>query len=165
MGAASRFLRSEPRADDFTRRMILRIADDYNPASASFHFATFRDALRRVVRSLGVKIRANLANDGAHILLGKHHHGIHIRERSQNLCALFGRHEGPSFSFQCTDGSIAVDGNHEFSAQFPSGMQIANMADVQQIEAPVSQRDAIAGAAPVSNTLLQLDARNDFRMD
>ncbi len=39
------------------------------------------------------------------------------------------------------------------------------MADMQEVEAPISQRDALAGAAPVGNAPLQLFTRNDLRMD
>jgi len=39
------------------------------------------------------------------------------------------------------------------------------MADVQQIETPVGQRDALAGAPPIRHTSLKLVARNNLLME
>ncbi len=44
-------------------------------------------------------------------------------------------------------------------------MQIAHMADVQQIETPVCQRDAIAGATPIRHKLTKFAARNNLPME
>ena len=38
------------------------------------------------------------------------------------------------------------------------------MANMQQIETPVGQRDAIAGAPPIRHALLQLVARKNLLM-
>jgi hypothetical protein len=43
-------------------------------------------------------------------------------------------------------------------------MKVAYMADVQHIETPVRQCDALAGAPPLGHTLLQLVTRNNLRM-
>ena len=43
-------------------------------------------------------------------------------------------------------------------------MQVADMADVKQIETTVGQRDALAGAPPIGYALLKFAARNNLPM-
>src|ERR1039458_9689002 len=66
---ASRFSRPQPRAQttDLGGRVILRITHDDNPASTGFDLVALGHALRRVVRALGMKVRTDFANDGAHV--------------------------------------------------------------------------------------------------
>jgi hypothetical protein len=44
-------------------------------------------------------------------------------------------------------------------------MQVADVADVQHIETPIGQRDALAGAPPIRHTLLKFAARNNLPME
>src|ERR1017187_10857635 len=78
--AASRFSRRQPRANDFTCRVIFRVAHDHDAAPASFHLVALRNIVRRVVRALSVKIREYLADDRAYILLRKHRSEEHTSE-------------------------------------------------------------------------------------
>src|SRR5271166_4024368 len=87
--AASRF--AQPRADDLRRRMILRIAHDHYPSPAGLNFSALRNALRRVVRTLRMKVGSYLADNRAHIPLCKHDDRIHIRQRRQNFRPLVRR--------------------------------------------------------------------------
>src|SRR5580658_8589057 len=70
--AASRFSRLQPRAgvrvNDLGGRVILGITDDHDTPSAGFNLFALGNALHRVVGALGMKIRTNFANDGAHVL-------------------------------------------------------------------------------------------------
>src|ERR1017187_2141303 len=164
---APRFSRLQPRArtNDLGSRVILGIPHNGNSASTGFDLVTLGDALRRVVGALGVKVGADFANEGAHILFWKNNNGVHIRQRSQNFRAFFRRHHGPPFTLQRAHGSIGVDRDNQFATEFPRGMQIAHMADMQHIETPVGQRDAIAVAPPLGHTLLQFVARNYLLME
>ena len=44
-------------------------------------------------------------------------------------------------------------------------MKVANVADVQDVEAAVGQCDAIAGAAPCGDAPLEFEARDDLRVE
>src|ERR1700681_1981460 len=70
--AASRFSRLHPRArartNDVGGRVILGIAHDDNSASTGFDLVALGDALHRVIRALGMKVRTDFADDSAHIL-------------------------------------------------------------------------------------------------
>ena len=151
--------------DNLRGRVIFGITHDDDAASTGFDYIVLGDTLRRVVGAFGMKIRTDFANDGAHVFFWKDNDGVHIRQRRQNFRALFGRHNGPTFTFQRAHGSIAVHRDNQFSAEFPGGMQVADMADVEHIEAPVGQRDAIAGAPPIRYTLLKFAARNNLLME
>jgi hypothetical protein len=145
--------------------VILGITHDDNPASAGFYLVALGDGLYRVVRALGMKVRAYFADDGAHILFWKNYDGVHIRQRRQNLRAFFGRRHWPAFALQSAYGSVGIYRNYQFAAEFPSGAQVAYVADMQHVENAVSQRDAIAGAPPICYALLKFVARNNLLME
>ena len=79
--------------------MIFWITDDDDAASTGFDHIALGDAFHRVVGALGMKIRTNFANDGAHVFFWKHYDSVHIRQRRQNFRAFFGWHHGPPFTF------------------------------------------------------------------
>jgi hypothetical protein len=145
--------------------MIFRITYNYYAASISFHLVALRDGVHRVVRALSMKIGVNLADDGAHIFFPEYHDRVHIGQRGQDLCAFVRRHQWPAFSFQCSHRVIAIHGHDDFATEFPRGVQISNMPDVQKFEAPIRERDFFSSAPPFGHVLLQLLARNDLLMD
>src|SRR5271157_2275666 len=126
MPAVSRFSRPQPRLDNVCGGMILWITDDDDAASTSFDYIALGDALCRVVGALGMKIRMDFANDGAHVLFRKNNDGVHIGQRRQNFRAFFGRHHGPPFTLQCAHGSIGAHRDNQFAAEFPRGTQVSH---------------------------------------
>src|ERR1700684_1147982 len=69
IGTASRLSRLQPRArtQDLGGRVMLRIPDDCNPAATSFDFVALGNTVHAVVGSLGVNVRTDFADDGAHV--------------------------------------------------------------------------------------------------
>src|SRR6266403_1137359 len=165
----SRFFRPHPRprarTNDLGGRVILGITHDDHAAPIGFDLIALGDALHRVVGALGMKIRADFANDRAHIRFWKNYDGVHVRQRRQNFRAFFGRHHWPALALQSAHGSVGIYRNYQFAAKFPSGAQVAYVANMQHVENTVSQRDAIAGAPPICYTLLKFVARNNLRME
>ena len=151
--------------DNLCGGVILWITHDDDAASTGFDYIVLGDALCRVVGAFGMKIRMDFANDGAHVFFWEYYDGVHIRQRRQNFRAFIGGHYGPPFALQRADGSIAVDRDNQLAAELPGGMQVAHMADVQQIEAAVGQRDTVAGVPPIRYTLLKFAARNNLLME
>jgi len=145
--------------------MILGIADDGHPAAARFNFRALRHCIRCVIRTFGVKIGTDFANDRAHVSFRKYHNGVDISERSQNLRALFGGHQGASGAFQLAHRIITVDRDDEFFAKLAGAMQVTHMPDVQQVEAAVRQSDALATLAPSGDALLEFFTRDYLRMN
>ena len=145
--------------------MILGITHDDDAASAGFDLVALGDAVHRVVRALGMKIRADFANDGTHVIFWKNYDGVHIRQRRQNFRAFFGGHHGPPFAFQRAHGRIGIHRDNQLAAEFARSMKVAHMADVQQIETTVGQGDALAGAPPIRHTSLKFVARQNLGME
>ena len=44
------------------------------------------------------------------------------------------------------------------------GVEVTDMADVEDVKAAIGQNNEVSGAAPLRNALLQFVARNDFEM-
>jgi len=101
-----------------------------------------------------MKIGTDFANEGAHVRFRKDDNGVDVGQRRQNFRALLGRGCWPPFAFQCAHGSVGVDRDNQFATEFPRGVEIAYMAHMQKIEAPVGQCDAIPGAPPIYDKLL-----------
>jgi len=142
--------------------VIFRIANDHDLASTGHNFVVLRDALGGVIRTLGVKVGPDFPDDCAHVFFRKNKYRVDICERGENFCPLVGGHQWAAFAFQCTDGVVAVDGNHKLSAQLARRVKVANVADVEQIEASIGERDAMSGAAPCRHALAQIFATKDF---
>ena len=128
--------------------MIFGVADDHDTASAGFNFVAFGNILSRVIGSLGVKIGMNFTNDGAHVFFREHDDGVHVCQGRKNFGAFPGGHDGASFAFQRAHGRIGVHRNDQLTSEFASGMDVAYVTDVQDVEATIGERDAIAGVAP-----------------
>src|SRR6266850_193007 len=154
----SPFPRREPGADDFAGGVILGIADDRHPAAMFADYVRFGNAFGGVVRSFGLYIGTDLADQCAHVWFGENDYCVDVRQGGKNLGAFFGRHQRTTFALQRADGFVGVDRHHQAAAQFFGGMQVSHVADMQQIEAAVSQGDALSGTAPLVHALAQSGA-------
>ena len=92
----------------------------------------------------------------------KNDDGIHIRRARRESPRVRRRASWPAFPLQCANGIVAIHRDDEFAAEFARRVQIANVADMQQIEAAIGQSDAITGVPPVRHALLKFLARNDL---
>lgn len=158
----SRTPRLQPRTNDFANRMVLGIANDFDPAAAFAHNVALGNCGRSVVGALGVNVRPNFADQSSHIPFGKNDHRVHIGECGQNFRTLWGRDQGAAFTLERRHRFVGIDGYDQASAQLFRGMQIAYVTDVKQIESAIGQCDGFAGAAPFRNLLLQFFAAKDF---
>jgi len=149
---------------DFGGRVILGIANDNDSASKSFDCVALRYVGHGVVGTFGVKVGADFANDGAHVDFRENNHGIHVCQGCEDFGAFFGRHNGPAFALQCPHGSVGVYGDNQFAAEFAGSMEVADMADMEDVETSVSEGYAIASAPPLVHKLRELVARNNLRM-
>jgi hypothetical protein len=95
-----------------------------------------------------VKVRADLANDRPHIFFLEYDNCVYGGERGEQFRAFFGGNQRASFALQRTDRIITVHRDYKFAAQFMGCLKVANVANMQQVETAVRQRDAITAAAP-----------------
>ena len=149
-------------ADDLAGGVIFGIADDLDAAAIFRNRIALGNGVRGVVRALGLNVGANLADDRAHIELGKDHDRIHVRERGDNFGAFFRGHDGTAFALQRAHRSSELIATTSLPAQSLRSAQIAHMPHMQQIEAAIGQRDAFAGAPPLFDALAQFFAAQNF---
>lgn len=148
MGTASREPRRKPRPDNLTRRVILGVANDGDPATVLAHGVGLRNAVGRVVGSFCLNVGPDLGDEFADVALGKDDNGVDVGESGEYLGSLFGWHQGTPFPFQESDGVVRVDRNDQASAELFRRVDIANVADVEQIETPIGECDVFARLPP-----------------
>ena len=61
-------------------------------------------------------------------------------------------------------GSIAIYGNDQLAAEFARGMEVADVAYVENVKTAVREDDAITLAAPICDTVLKFVTRDDLFM-
>src|SRR5882672_9984824 len=110
--AASPTTRSKTGANNLARRMILGIAHDRHTPTASLHFVSLRDALGRVVGAFGLKVGADFADDGAHVVLGKDDNRVHVGESREYFRTLFSRHQRTPGALESTHRLVRIYRHH-----------------------------------------------------
>ena len=151
MGSISSIPRREPGTEDFADGVVLGVSHDRHPAATRTHDFGLGNAFGGVVGPLGLHVGANFADEGAHIAFGEDYDGVDVGQGSENLGALFGRHQGATFTLQHADGLVRIDGHDQSAAEFLGRTQVAHMAHVQEIEATVREDDTIAGTTPLAD--------------
>jgi hypothetical protein len=111
-----------------------------------------------------LKIGTDFANQGANIGFGKNDDGVHGGKSCENLGAFRVWHYRAALTFQRSHRGVGIYRNHKASAEFFGGLQVANVANVQHVEAAVREGDAITGAAPFLCALAERRARQDLRL-
>ncbi len=142
--------------------MILGIANDLNSATVCEYVIALRDVLASVIGALRLHVRTNLANQRPHIGLVKDHDRVNVGECRNNLRSLLLGHERTPFAFDLAHAGIGIHRDNQFPAERLRPAQIANVPDVQQIEAAIGQHNLLTGASPVFYLLAQGIARINF---
>jgi hypothetical protein len=145
--------------------MILRITHDDDTASAGFDFVALGDTFSGVVGALGVEVRADFADERANIFFREDDDRVDVGKSGQNFCSFFCRDDGPAFALQRAGRLIGVHRNHDFAAKPAGSLQITHVANVQEVETPVGERDATASAAPLGYAFAEFVTREDLRLD
>lgn len=145
--------------------MVLGIADNHDTTSAGFDFVALRDAFGSVVGALGLEIRADFADDGADVFLGKDDNSIDVGEGGENFRAFGFRHDRTAFAFQCANRGVGIHSDDEFTSKGACGAEVADVADVEDVEAAVGESDAISGIAPGGDTTGEFSAGKNLRME
>jgi len=124
--------------------VVLRITDDDDPAAVGEHRVTLGHALRRVVGALGVNGGPDRRHERVGRVLVEHDDVVHRAQRREHLRALARRHHGAPRPFQPRHRRVAVDADEEHVAERAGGLEIADVADVQEVEAAVGEDEALA---------------------
>src|SRR5579864_7672662 len=145
---ASRRPRREPGADDFAGGMILRIADDGNPAAVRTHRIGLRNAVDGVVGALRLDVGTDFGDESAHVALWEDDDSVDVGKCGEDFGSLFSRHQGAAFAFQCVNRFVGVDRDDQASTQLFRRVEVAYVADVKQIETSIGECDVVARLPP-----------------
>ena len=141
---------------------MLRVADDFYPASVLGNRIALGDGIRRVVGAFGLYVGANLGDDGSHIGFGENHHRVHVCERGNDLGAFRLGHNGPSLALELPHGLIRINCDHQPASESLGSAQISHVTYVQQIESAVSEDDRLAAVPPGLHVPAEFLPSHDF---
>ncbi len=142
--------------------MVFGIADDFHSPAVFCDDISLRNGVRSVVGAFGLNVRANFVDESANVKFGKNHYCINHRERSDDFGTLAFGHQRAAWALERTHRGVGVYCDYQLAAQTFCCMKITNMADVQQIESSVGERDAFTNTPPVFNAAAKLFAIQDF---
>ena len=102
------------------------------------------------------------SSSGADRRLGKDHDVVDAAQRGDELRAMLGGQNRPALPLQRLHRGIVVDRDDEQVGLLRGGLEIAHVADVQQVEAAVGERDRAAGRARRRDAVDERVAREDL---
>ena len=127
--------------------MTLRIADDRRAAAICRDDRAFRHRLFGVVGPFAVHVRLQESQQPLDVRIAEHHDVIHAAKSGDELGTIRRGQDGTARTLERRDGRIVVDRDDQTLGFRRGAFQIAYVADVQQIEAAVRERDRPAGRA------------------
>ena len=124
--------------------MIFGIADDgYADAEAGGDGA-LGDGVGGVVGALGVNVGTQFFEQFFDVRFGENHDVVHDPEGGDEKGAGLFVENGAARAFQRASAGVGVDGDDEKVALLFCAGEVANMADVEGVEAAVGENDALA---------------------
>ena len=125
------------------RRVALAIADDRRPSAELGHDRTLGHGVDGVVGAFAVHVRRDETQQPLDVRVGEHDDVVDAAEGGDELGALRRRQDRTPFTFQRRDRCIVVDRDDQAIGFLGGGLQVAHVADVQQIEAAVRKGDRL----------------------
>ena len=141
--------------------MRLRIADDGGPPAVRPHGRAFGHRLDRVVGPLAVDVRPQRLEQLGDRRRGEDDDVIDSGERGHQLGPLGRGEHGAPRSLEGGHRAVVVDRHHQPVRFRGGGGQVPHVADVDQVEAAVGERDGAALGARRVDQRPQLHMRND----
>lgn len=90
-----------------------------------------------VIAPFDVNIRLNGSQKAVRAFFGENDYGIDARQSSDHLGALLLRDERSAGAFELADRLVAIEANDEEFSEFLRALEIADVAEMKQIETPV----------------------------
>src|SRR5947209_6253978 len=124
--------------------MILRVADDADAPAVGVYHVAFGDVLLRVVRPFGVDVGAKGQKEFGDGRLVEDYDVVNGAQGRDRLGALAFGDEGTVIALEASHLLVAVYADDEEVAEAARAFEVADVPDVQQIEAAVGEDDARA---------------------
>ena len=141
--------------------MGLWIADDPRLATVPAHDLSLGDRLDGVVGALAMNVRLDELQQVGHGSVGKEDHVVDHAERGHELRTVRRRQNRPPNTLQRRDGLVIVHSDDQPIRLGGRCREVADMADVQQVEATVRERNGLPGCAIGTDQLQKLFAGDD----
>ena len=142
--------------------MIFRVAYDGDPNSEKCGDFAFRHGVGSVVGPFGVNVRLNFAEQRHNVELVENYDVVHKFQRGDERRTRTLGENWAAFAFQFSGTGIGIDSDDEKIAFLFCGLQVANVADVQQIEDAIREHNFAAGMAMLIEDAVQTFAGNNF---
>ena len=148
--------------EQMARGVVLGVADDGNADAEQRGHVAFRDGLESVIGALGVDVGVNFAEKMFYVELVENYDVVHKFQRGDERRTRTLGENWAAFAFQFSGTGIGIDSDDEKIAFLFCGLQVANVADVQQIEDAIREHNFAAGMAMLIEDAVQTFAGNNF---
>ena len=126
--------------------MVLGVAGDGDPPAVGADLRGLGDGLRRVVGALHLHVGPERADDRHDVLRLEQDDVVHAAERRDDLGALGRGDDGPSGPLVCKRAEDVAVHRHDEEVALPArALEVAQVADVEQVEQAVRERDGGPG--------------------
>src|ERR1700730_11412941 len=150
------------RLEKIARRVILGVTNNSDANAKAGCDSSFGNGLCRVIRALGMDVGTRLFEERFDVGFNKKHDVIYAAEGGHELCARAFVENWPAGPLLIADAGISVHANDQNIAFATGAFKIADMPDVQRIEAAVREDDAPALALVFHEFLTEHFSRHDF---
>ena len=140
----------------------MRIADDGDANAETRGDGALGNGVGGVIGALGVDVGAQIFQQGFDVGFGEEHDVVHAAECGNELRAGVLIEDRAAGAFQIAHAGIRVHADDQDVAFAARAFEIADVSDMQRVEAAVGEDDALAAALVFGEFLAQQIARNDF---
>jgi hypothetical protein len=141
--------------------VVLRIADNRDAAAVGAYDVPLWHRVGRVVGALAVHVWLETLEQVCDRRPREHRHVVDAAQRRDELRACRGRQHRPAGPLERVHRVVVVDRDDEAIALRARALEIADVADVDDVEAAVRERDAPARASIGGHVLGELSLGDD----
>jgi len=124
--------------------MIFRVADDADAPAVGVYHVAFGDVLLCVVCAFGVDVGAKRQKEFGDGRLVEDYDVVNCAQGRDRLGSLALRDEGAALAFESKHLLVAVYADDEEVAEVARAFEVADVPDVQEVEAAIGEDDARA---------------------
>ena len=147
---------------DFGCRHPGQIGHKTHPSPIGLDHIAAYHRFRCVIATFDQDVRAELGDEFERGRFTEEGHVIHTRQRCDDLGALLLRSHWASWAFELAYRGIVVERYHEDVAEGARLLQVLDMANVQDVKAPVGKNDTLSPLAMVVQLSGEFDTPEDF---
>ena len=134
-------------AEQILGGVVFRIPDDPGLDTQTLRQLPLGNAVLGVIRALAMDVRTKGLEERPHGSLLENHDIVYRLQRGHELRPASLVQDRTARALELPHRVVPVDGDHEHIALLRGSLEIAHMADVQQIEASIRKHDSLALSA------------------